>query len=166
LKTPTIAFCFRPDVAPNRLDPLTQHQGGKFWTKISSTLPARFEQPNQALKPQNQLAVQSSGHMPGVYLAAGIPAPRGAAKKILTKVTYICRSPPPKSSYLLNFYLFICFHLDFSYRVFGRFVTRGVKKYGGNPSGHQKQSVAFFPPSFSLPRFFLLDFFIAFLDVS
>jgi hypothetical protein len=41
------------------------------------------------------------------------------------KVTYICRSPQKKACAYF-FYLFI----DFCYRVFGLFVTRGVQKHG------------------------------------
>jgi hypothetical protein len=70
---------------------------------------------------------------------------KGRRKKKVTKVTDICRSPK-KSSYLLHFVLF--------YRVFGRFVTREVQKYGKknqkNPSrlitSHKKQECAAPPP--------------------
>jgi hypothetical protein len=56
---------------------------------------------------------------------------RGAVKKMIkVKAMYICRSPGKKSSYLL-FYIAFCYYFyRFLYRVFGRFVTREVKKNG------------------------------------
>jgi hypothetical protein len=68
--------------------------------------------------------------------------------------------PPKKSSYLLRFvFIFIfIFSIDFFYRVFGRFVTRGVQKHEKTfhkiPSGLITKNVAFFSPSVVLLDFF------------
>jgi hypothetical protein len=62
---------------------------------------------------------------------------RGAAKKKMTKVTYICRSAKKKvvtykkcGFFFLRVFFFTlgCFVRFFFNRVFGRFVTRGVQK--------------------------------------
>jgi hypothetical protein len=74
-----------------------------------------------------------------------------------------------KSSYLLYFIFISFFIIDFFYRVFGRFVTRGVQKrdknfFQKNSSGLITKNAAFVPlVVFFSPSVVLLDFFIAFL---
>jgi hypothetical protein len=90
--------------------------------------------------------------------------PRGGVKKKLTKATYICRSPPQKSSYLLIF-IFIVF-IDFLSR-FRAFRKKGVSKTQQKlfftkahlASGLITKNMFFFPLCFFLsPSVVLLDF--------
>jgi hypothetical protein len=73
--------------------------------------------------------------------------------------------PQNKSSHSLHFIFIFVVFIDFVYRVFGRFVTRGVQKHGGGGESGliKKKNWAFF---FPLPRLFSSILFIAFLVVS
>jgi hypothetical protein len=60
---------------------------------------------------------------------------RGAAKKKMTKVTYICRSAKKKVvTYFILFYFYFYFYRFFLKAFFGRFVTRGVQKHENKTS--------------------------------
>jgi hypothetical protein len=81
---------------------------------------------------------------------------RGAAKKKMTKVTYICRSAKKKvvTYFILFLFLFLFLFLSICFKaLFGRFVTRGVQKHGKknfrtSPSGLITKNAAFFSSSF------------------
>jgi hypothetical protein len=80
--------------------------------------------------------------------------PRGAAKRKMTKVTYICRSAKKKVVTYFILFLFYFYFLSIFFKAFfGRFVTRGVQKHGGkkirkNPSGLITENAAFFSSVF------------------
>jgi hypothetical protein len=115
---------------------------------------------------------RQSGFPSGVQRAACSESkPRGAAKKKMTKVTYICRSAKKKVVtyfilFLINFN-FIVYRFFFK-AFFGRFVTRGVQKHEKNffPKksiwAHHKKcgffSLRFF---FFYPRLFCSIFFLS-----
>jgi hypothetical protein len=95
--------------------------------------------------------------------------PRWAARKKMTKVTYICRSAKKKSSYLLYFiFIFIFIFYRFVFKAFfGRFVTRKVKNtekknFRKSPSGLITKNAAFFSSVFFfLPRLCCTIFFLS-----
>jgi hypothetical protein len=79
---------------------------------------------------------------------------RGGVKKQMTKVTYICRSPK-KQVVILFIFIFI---LLYFYRVFGRFVARGLLPKKKQHLGSSQKVRLFFPS----PRpVVLLDFFLS-----
>jgi hypothetical protein len=92
--------------------------------------------------------------------------PRGAAKKKMTKVTYICRSAKKKVvTYFILFLFLFLFLSIFLKGVFGAFRNKGSsktrkKKFRKSPSGLiTKNAAFFFSVFFFLPSVVLFDFF-------